>query len=77
MDAQIVKMQQTPAKRNAEGEITKYQTGTITLEIPLDDQTNRKEYLALSALLSEEWVKLIVESTQGTLFDMSNESGNE
>ena len=64
MDAKIKKIQITPATVNDDGDITKVETATLTLDIPLDTKSAKKEVIALFEVLTQEYVTIAVENTQ-------------
>jgi len=67
MDAQLKKIQITPAKFNKEGEIEKEEFATLTFEVALDTITQREAVVALMSVLSREYVVLEVDPMQKTM----------
>ena len=67
MDAKISQMVTKPAKFNKENELVQDEYVSLTLNIPLDSLTQKKEVLALYEVLSQEFVKVEVTNPQGRL----------
>ncbi|MDE0683553.1 MAG: hypothetical protein OXI63_11605 [Candidatus Poribacteria bacterium] len=67
MDAQLKKIQITPAHFDKHGEIDKDEFATLTFNVGLDTKTQQDAVLALMSVLSREYVVLEVEPTQKTL----------
>ena len=67
MDAQIKKLAITPAKFDKESEPVKDESATLTLDIPMDTLTAKKEVMALFEVLSQEFVTVEITNPQGRL----------
>ena len=66
-DAKITQVQSKGAKRNNEGEIVQEPYASVTLNVPLDSEEQRKGVLSYLELLREEWVVLEISTKQGKL----------
>ena len=64
MDARLQKIQITPVKLNAEGDIQKPETAVITLEVPIDSISQREAIVELLEVLGKEWVKVEITAQQ-------------
>lgn len=69
MDAQLKKIQITPAKFDKDGEFRAVETGQITLAVPLDTKGVKKEFIALFEVLGQEWVTAEIIPRQLTFDD--------
>ena len=49
-----------PARYSPDGEIKKPEHGRLVLEIPLDDNINREEFLKVSEMLHVEWITALL-----------------
>jgi hypothetical protein len=64
MDARLQKIQITPVKLNAEGDIQKPETAVINLEVPIDSISQREAIIELMEVLGKEWVKVEITAPQ-------------
>ena len=67
MDAIIKKLAITPAKFDKEGDIAKDEFATLTLEIPMDSLTQKKEVVALHEFMDQVDVRVEVTSHKGRI----------
>ena len=67
MDAKINQVVMKPAKYNKEDELVHDEYAVLTLNIPMDSLTQKKEVMALSEVLSEEFVKVEITNPQERL----------
>ena len=67
MDAQIKGIKIVPANYDKNDEISKFEHGVITLEVPLDGDTNYKEFMQVMRLLRKDWVTVDVGSNQAEI----------
>lgn len=67
MDAILKKIQITPVKRDKEDAVTGPATALITVEVPLDGETQQQEVTRLFDVLTVEWIKVNITPTQTTL----------
>ena len=56
MDAKIGQIVVKPAKWNKDGDLVQDEYAVLTLNIPMDSQTQKKEVVALTELLDKEHV---------------------
>ena len=58
MDAKLKKIAITSAKFDKEGELVQDEFATLTLDVPMDSLTQKKEVMALFEVLSQEFVSV-------------------
>ena len=61
MDAKLKKIQITPMKFDKDGDVSKEEFATLTIEVPMDSAIQREAVVSMLQLLSREWVVLSVE----------------
>lgn len=67
MDAQLKKIQITPAHFDKDGEIDRDEFATLTFQVDLDSVSQREAVVELMSILSREYVVLEVDPQQKTL----------
>lgn len=64
MDAKLLKIQITPVKLDAEGNVKMPETAVIALEMPMDSASQKEAIIELMGMLSEEWLKVEITTKQ-------------
>lgn len=72
MDARLQKIQITPVKFDKEGAITKEEFATLTVEIPMDSDSQREAVIELLSLLNRDFIYVDVNCPRKQKADADN-----